>query len=108
MTDQPADQSPTTAPMPPAAAARREIGWRAAGIIALLATVGVGLYFRRYEGGGPNLFFVWSATLLIAATIVFDPPQALTGRCGDLRFPGPAGVAPACEIDAAVSRVRCK
>lgn len=63
--------------MPPAAAARREIGWRAAGIIALLATVGVGLYFRRYEGGGPNLFFVWSATLLIAATIVFATGRVL-------------------------------
>jgi hypothetical protein len=48
------------------------------------------------------------ADLPLTATIVFDPPQAMTGRCGDLRFPGPAGTAPACEIDPAVTRVRCK
>jgi phosphoglycerol transferase MdoB-like AlkP superfamily enzyme len=41
----------------------------------LIAAVGIGLYFRRYEGGAPNLFFVWSATLLVASAIVF-----LTGR----------------------------
>jgi len=51
---------------------------------------------------------VTGTDLPLAATIVLDPPQATTGRCGDARFPGPAGVAPACEIDAAVSRVRCR
>ncbi len=46
------------------------LGWRAAGLASLAAGVGVGTYFYRYEGGAPNLFFVWSATLLIAAAIV--------------------------------------
>jgi hypothetical protein len=51
---------------------------------------------------------VGGADLPLTATLVLDPPQATTGRCGDTRFPGPAGVAPACEIDAAASRVRCR
>jgi hypothetical protein len=48
------------------------------------------------------------ADLPLTATLVLDPPQATTGRCGDARFPGPAGVAPACAIDAAARRVRCR
>jgi hypothetical protein len=51
---------------------------------------------------------VGGADLPLTATLVLDPPQATTGRCGDTRFPGPAGMAPACEIDAAASRVRCR
>lgn len=47
-----------------------QLGWRGTGAVTLLALLGVGLYFRRYEGGAPNLFFVWSVTLMLAAGIV--------------------------------------
>ncbi len=53
------------------------LGWRAAGLTSLAAAIGVGAYFYRYEGGAPNLFFVWSATLLIAAAIVLATRRVL-------------------------------
>jgi hypothetical protein len=51
---------------------------------------------------------VTGSDLPLTATFVLDPPQSTVARCGDARFPGPLGVAPACEIDAAVTRVRCR
>jgi phosphoglycerol transferase MdoB-like AlkP superfamily enzyme len=53
------------------------LGAKSVVVAALLAAVGVGLYFRRWEGGAPNLFFVWSCTLLIAASIVFATRRVL-------------------------------
>lgn len=47
-----------------------QLGGRGVGMAAALALLGIGLYFRRYEGGAPNLFFVWSVTGLIATAIV--------------------------------------
>lgn len=46
------------------------LGWRGTGALTALALIGIGLYFRRYEGGAPNLFFVWSVTLMLMAGIV--------------------------------------
>ena len=45
----------------PIARAASSAGGVASASRPLLATLGIGLYFRRYEGGAPNLFFVWSA-----------------------------------------------
>jgi hypothetical protein len=50
---------------------------------------------------------VTGGDLPLTATIVFDPPQATSGRCGDARFPGPPPV-PACAIDGAANKVRCR
>ena len=47
------------------------LDWRAVGAAAAIGALGVAFYFHRYEGGATNLYFVWSATLLLAATIVF-------------------------------------
>jgi phosphoglycerol transferase MdoB-like AlkP superfamily enzyme len=79
MTDQPAIShlDPSLACARRTENTRRQFGWRVAGIATLLATIGIGLYFRRYEGGAPNLFFVWSVTLLIAAAIVFATGRVL-------------------------------
>jgi hypothetical protein len=49
---------------------------------------------------------VTAGDLPLSATIVFDPPLASTGRCGDARFPGLPG--PSCTIDGAASKVRCR
>ncbi len=54
---------------------RWQLGWRAVGIITLLAMIGLGAYFRRYEGSGWHLIYVWSATLFTALAVL-----ALTRR----------------------------
>lgn len=46
------------------------LGRRGVGLIVVLATIGIGLYFRRWEGGAANLFFVSACTLLVAAGVV--------------------------------------
>ena len=55
---------------PSRAVARWQLGWRAVGIITLLAMIGVGDYFRRFEGSGWHLAYVWSASLFIVFAIV--------------------------------------
>lgn len=55
---------------PQLAAGRWQLGWRAVGILTLLAVIGVGDYFRRYEGSGWHLAYVWSASLFIAFAVV--------------------------------------
>jgi hypothetical protein len=54
---------------------RWQLGWRAVGIIALLAVIGLDTYFRRYEGSGWHLVYVWTATLFTGLAIL-----ALTRR----------------------------
>jgi hypothetical protein len=51
---------------------------------------------------------ITAGDLPLTATLVLDPPQATTGRCGDARFPGPLGVAPTCVMDGAATKVRCR
>jgi hypothetical protein len=52
-------------------------------------------------------FPVTAGDLPLAVTVVFSPPLGTAGQCGEARFPGPAP-APACEMDATGSRVRCR
>ena len=49
---------------------RARLGARGVGIATLLAALAIWLYFRRYEGGWPNQFFVITVTALIATAIV--------------------------------------
>src|SRR5512137_2614101 len=68
-----ADRTVTsTQPLPDAISrvSRWQLGGRAVLIITALAVIGVGDYFRRYEGTGWHLIYVWSASLLIASAIV--------------------------------------
>ncbi len=53
------------------------LGRRAVTAITLTVAAGLGLYFHLYEGGLANQLFVWSATLLIAAWIVFAARRVL-------------------------------
>jgi Sulfatase len=55
---------------PQRAVGRWQLGWRAVGIVTLLAIIGVGDYFRRFEGSGWHLAYVWSASLFIAFAVV--------------------------------------
>ena len=59
----------------PPVVGRWQLGWRTVGIIALLAVIGLDTYFRRYEGSGWHLVYVWTATLFTALAIL-----ALTRR----------------------------
>lgn len=49
---------------------RWQLGWRTVAIITLLAVVGIGDYFRRFEGSGWHFVYVWSATLFVAFAVV--------------------------------------
>ncbi len=51
-------------------AAGWQLGWRAVGIITIFAVIGVGDYFRRFEGSGWHLAYVWSATLFVAFAVI--------------------------------------
>jgi hypothetical protein len=53
-----------------AQADRWQLGWRTVTIITLLAIIGVGDYFRRFEGSGWHLVYVWSATLFVACAVL--------------------------------------
>lgn len=53
------------------------LGRRSVGLVAVAATVGIGLYFRRWEGGPANLFFVSACTLLVATGIIFATRRPL-------------------------------
>ena len=86
---------------------------------SLTGIQGVRLIKVKISGGGPGYIIfkvvarnaslpVTGTDLPLSATLVLDPPQATTARCGDARFPGPIGVAPSCTIDSLVSRVRCR
>jgi phosphoglycerol transferase MdoB-like AlkP superfamily enzyme len=55
---------------PSRAVARWQLGRRAVSIITVLAIIGVGDYFRRFEGSGWHLAYVWSASLFIVFAIV--------------------------------------
>lgn len=63
-----ADSGKAAAPRP--VVGRWQLGWRAVGIITLLAIIGVGDYFQRFEGSGWHLVYVWCATLFIAFAVV--------------------------------------
>lgn len=60
---------------PSAAAGRWQLGWRAVGILAVLAAIGLDTYFRRYEGSSWHLIYVWTATLFAGLLVL-----ALTRR----------------------------
>jgi hypothetical protein len=52
-----------------------QLGWRAVGVLAVLAAIGLDTYFRRYEGSDWHLTYVWTATLFAGLTVL-----ALTRR----------------------------
>lgn len=75
MTDRTVVENQRAISAPLAAAGRWQLGWRAVGIVAVLAAIGLDTYFRRYEGSGWHLIYVWTASLFAGLAVL-----ALTRR----------------------------
>jgi hypothetical protein len=58
---------------------------------------------RDVVGGVPP-----AAHLPVKATVVLDPPFALTGLCAEVTFPGPPGVNPSCTEQPSGRTVNCR
>jgi hypothetical protein len=58
---------------------------------------------RGVVGGAPP-----AAHLPVKATVVLDPPFAVTGLCAEVTFPGPPGVNPSCTEKPGGQTVNCR
>lgn len=54
-----------------------QLGWSAVLAVTALAAIGLGLYFRRYEGSGPHLAYVWLVTLFVWAVVLASTRRVL-------------------------------
>lgn len=70
MTDRTVVENQRAISAPWAAAGRWQLGWRAVSIVAILAAIGLDTYFRRYEGSGWHLIYVWTATLFAGLAVL--------------------------------------